>query len=129
MPISNRLIRVHMPADGVASAYAETDLIVPHDVRKMTVKGIVYKSTKNVSNQDAEFLTVFSNLVDGPLGFVYDDVTKGTAITTELVFKFESPRRFAGKYHFEARKSNGDAYPMHAGLDYLLIIVEFDSDY
>ena len=70
MPISNRLIRVHMPADGVASAYAETDLIVPHDVRKMTVKGIVYKSTKNVSNQDAEFLTVFSNLVDGPLGFV-----------------------------------------------------------
>ena len=125
MRIKHALIRVVYPNGEPASAYSTDQINIPFDVDELHIKSCVYKSTKNVSNQNAEYLCIKSNLVQGgPLSFVYDDITKPSIFSGEITFKFERPQRFAGHYHFMLEKGDGSIYTTGA-TDYLMIIAEF----
>jgi len=126
---TNRLIRVEFPTTDSAVADNIKSLTVGFPVKRIKIRNIHYKSNKPISNEDAEFLIVRSNMVpDGILGTVFDDIKNPVSGLSNIEFEFKEPMFFGGRYTFELHKSNGQIYTTHTSGDTLIIIAEFCSE-
>jgi len=129
MPVVNRLIHIDLPTNDAAVANCREILNVPFPVKKLKVKQLAFRSQKPVSNQDLDYLTLFSQIVPGkgPLGFCHDDVTTGTISYPDLTYEFDHPQTYNGFYQFQLFKSDGVVYTTNTSNNVIKLIVEFSS--
>ncbi len=126
---TNRLIRVEFPTTDSAVADNIKSLTVGFPVKRINIRSINYKSNKPISNEDAEFLVVRSNMVpDGILGVVFDDIKNPVSGLSNMEFEFKEPMFFGGRYTFALHKTDSTIYTTHTSGDTLLIVAEFCSE-